>query len=188
MSIDKMFGKEFLDYIEVQQKEGKNYEDIALEHGKTKEAIRSKVKREKQKVNKGVVQKRVPKEVHDKIVEVQNEPQEIEEKLQNIPQKKVQSKKATEEDTNLKNIINLLEKIERNTANTATLSSIQIADNSFKHKLKIPYKFGETFSTSIRVDKNIWEEFKEFSKENKHIKQQDLVSLALKEFLEKYKN
>lgn len=179
MNIDEMFGEEFLQYIEVQQKQGKTIEDIALQHGKTKEAIRSKVKRERQKINSGVVQNKVHKEVQDKKTVVQKEVQNKEEKLQDILQKKVQNKKYAEEDISLKNIISLLEKIEKNTANAATIPSTT--------ELKIPYKFTNVFSTSIRIDKDVWEEFKEFSKVNKNIKQQDLISLAVKEFLEKYK-
>ena len=56
-TIDTLFGEDFLNYIKEQQNNGKTLGDIAKEHNKTYEAIRSKVKREKQKLNKGIVTK-----------------------------------------------------------------------------------------------------------------------------------
>ena len=46
---------------------------------------------------------------------------------------------------------------------------------------------GETIQTSIRVNKDVIEGFREFSKEYKQYKSSDLISMALKEYMEKYK-
>lgn len=190
MSIDEMFGQEFLRYIDIQQKEGKSLADIASEHGKTKEAIRSKIKREKQKINAGVVQKRVQEKIQNKKEEVQNIPQKNKEKTQNIPQKKVQEDKVLDDDINIKNIIKLLEKIERNTCNSATLLSrqeLRLQEKELKNEEEININYGYTdiTSTSIRVSKKIWDQFKQFTKKSKY-RQQDLVSQALQEFIAKY--
>lgn len=46
---------------------------------------------------------------------------------------------------------------------------------------------GETIQTSIRVNKEVIEEFREFSKEYKQYKSSDLISMALKEYIKNYR-
>lgn len=54
--------------------------------------------------------------------------------------------------------------------------------------LEINFEESETIKTSIRVDKDIWEDFKELGdKEYKHIANNKLISQALYEFINKYK-
>lgn len=54
--------------------------------------------------------------------------------------------------------------------------------------LEINFKESETIKTSIRVDKDIWEDFKELGENKyKHIANNKLVSQALYEFINKYK-
>ena len=57
VTIDTLFGEDFLKYIKEQQDQGRTLSDIADINGKTYEAVRSKIKREKQKLNKGIVKK-----------------------------------------------------------------------------------------------------------------------------------
>ena len=39
----------------------------------------------------------------------------------------------------------------------------------------------------MRLNKEVWEEFKELSDKNPHFKIKDLLSMALKEYVEKHK-
>lgn len=54
--------------------------------------------------------------------------------------------------------------------------------------LEITFEESETIKTSIRVDKDVWEDFKELGEsEYKHIANNKLISQALYEFINKYK-
>lgn len=54
--------------------------------------------------------------------------------------------------------------------------------------LEIQFEESETIKTSIRVDKDVWEDFKELGEsEYKHIANNKLISQALYEFINKYK-
>lgn len=54
--------------------------------------------------------------------------------------------------------------------------------------LEINFEESETIKTSIRVDKDVWEDFKELGEsEYKHIANNKLISQALYEFINKYK-
>lgn len=53
--------------------------------------------------------------------------------------------------------------------------------------IELPLDESKEFKTSIRVNKTIWEQFKEFCKNNKHYTQKDLVSMAMLEYMNKYK-
>lgn len=53
--------------------------------------------------------------------------------------------------------------------------------------LEINFKESETIKTSIRIDKDIWEDFKELGDSKyKHIANNKLISQAFLEFIEKY--
>lgn len=173
VNIDKLFGEEFLDYIQEQQNNGKTLGDIAKEHNKTYEAIRSKVKREKQKLNKGIVTK-----------STNNTPIKTKiEKPIKLNKKDTNSSNSNIDITKIENkldfIINL---IENSTEKENTVQNVgQALQIDVQHK-NIYVK------TSMRVEKDVWQEFLEFAKsKTKDYKQQDLISLALREFLEKYK-
>lgn len=53
--------------------------------------------------------------------------------------------------------------------------------------VELPLDESKEFKTSIRVNKVIWEQFKEFCKSNKNYTQKDLVSMAMLEYMKKYK-
>lgn len=54
--------------------------------------------------------------------------------------------------------------------------------------LQITYEEIETIKTSIRIEKNVWENFKQLGEENyKHISNTKLISQAVHEFIDKYK-
>lgn len=53
--------------------------------------------------------------------------------------------------------------------------------------VELPVDESKEFKTSIRVNKVIWEQFKEFCKSNKNYTQKDLVSMAMLEYMQKYK-
>ena len=52
--------------------------------------------------------------------------------------------------------------------------------------LELPIENDKDFKTSIRVNKIIWEQFKVICKEQRSYTQKELVSMAFKEYLEKY--
>lgn len=172
VNIDKLFGKDFLDYIQEQQNNGKTLGYIAKEHNKTYEAIRSKVKREKQKLNKGIVTKSTinttVKDKTDKSIKLNKK--DTNSFNINIDIAKIENK--------LDFIINL---IENSTEKDITVQNVgQALQIDVQHK-----KF--YVKTSMRVEQKVWEEFLKFAKnKNKDYKQQDLISLALREFLQKY--
>lgn len=52
--------------------------------------------------------------------------------------------------------------------------------------IELPFEDDKTFKASYRVNKTINEQFKEFCKEHKEFTAKDLLSQALKEFMNKY--
>ncbi|MEG2684626.1 MAG: hypothetical protein RR929_01045 [Erysipelotrichaceae bacterium] len=69
-------------------------------------------------------------------------------------------------------------KTQENTIVSATIvDGLQIVNGAFK----------EATRTSIKIDKEVWNEFDKFCKEHKQFKKQDLHSKALEEFITKYK-
>lgn len=52
--------------------------------------------------------------------------------------------------------------------------------------IKINLPKSENIRTTIRINKEIWNRFDEFSKENREFNKQDLIAQALKEYMEKY--
>ena len=52
--------------------------------------------------------------------------------------------------------------------------------------IKIDLPQSESTRTTIRINKEIWNKFEEFSKKNKEFNKQDLMAQALKEYMEKY--
>lgn len=169
VNIESLFGEEFLKFIEEQQLQGKSISDIAAEQNKTYEAIRSKIKREKQKVKKGIVTKNIRNK------EIQSSNKDI--KKNNIIPIDINTKTIEEK---LDFIINLLK--------NSNEKDNEVQNVSQKVQLDVQHKKNSYTKTSMRVDSDIWAEFLEFCKTKKDsYKQQDIISLALKEFLEKYK-
>jgi hypothetical protein len=52
--------------------------------------------------------------------------------------------------------------------------------------LEIQLPKAEDNRTTVRVNAVVWDDFKEFCSRNKHFKEKDLLSMAIKEFTEKY--
>lgn len=59
---------------------------------------------------------------------------------------------------------------------------IEVVDKGIK--INLPQS--ETIRTTIRINKNIWDNFDEFSKKNKEFNKQDLMAQALKEYMSKF--
>lgn len=166
MDYENLFGEDFVNYIEEEKSKGKDLETIAIEHNKTKESVRSKLKREKKKIISGTnctprVASCTPKKINKE-----------------KPNKITKKKDTNDIENKLDYIINLLEKKDTGEEGIQSVGQgIQIAVQTKETYVK----------TSIRIEENVWENFKNFSSEHKEFKQQDLVTLAFKEFLEKYK-
>lgn len=53
--------------------------------------------------------------------------------------------------------------------------------------IELPIETKPDFRATVRVNNVIWEQFGEFSNNNKEFTKRDLLSMALKEYMEKYK-
>lgn len=81
--------------------------------------------------------------------------------------------------TNFDILVEMIEAYKVN-KNTITTDKTEII-------VELPLDEFKEFKTSIRVNKVIWEQFKEFCKSNKNYTQKDLVSMAMLEYMQKYK-
>ena len=81
--------------------------------------------------------------------------------------------------TNFDILVEMIEAYKVN-KNTITTDKTEII-------VELPLDESKEFKTSIRVNKFIWEQFKEFCKSNKNYTQKDLVSMAMLEYMQKYK-
>lgn len=79
-------------------------------------------------------------------------------------------------------IKDMLDWYKNNIDDKAKTSVIEI-----KSGIKIELEGTETTRTTIRINKNTWNKFKEFSEIHKEYNQQDLLAQALEEFIDKYK-
>ena len=53
--------------------------------------------------------------------------------------------------------------------------------------VQLPYESDKNYKTSIRIHKEVFEEFKVFCSKHKEFSQKELISMALVEYMEKYK-
>lgn len=65
--------------------------------------------------------------------------------------------------------------------------NLNIKENQMYLELPLENEDEKYFKTSVRVNKRIWEEFKLFCKDKRSYTQKELVSMALKEYMDKYK-
>lgn len=166
-------GVQFLEYIEKEKLNGKTLEDIALENNKTKEAVRSKIKREKKKI--------LDIDGINTVTEVKTE------NMKEKPNKIKEKSKVITNKIDIQNIDNKLEIIINLLENSREKES-KVQNVGQALQLDVQHKKNSYTKTSMRVDSDIWAKFLEFCKTKKDsYKQQDIISLALKEFLEKYK-
>lgn len=54
--------------------------------------------------------------------------------------------------------------------------------------IELPLDNEKDFRTTIRVNKSIWNEFNKFSEKNREFNKKDLLSMALKEYIENHKD
>lgn len=72
------------------------------------------------------------------------------------------------------------------------MNIIQEYDNKYDKEydgmtIELPLETKKDFRTSIRINNVIWEQFNEFAEDHKEFTKRDLLSMALKEYMEKYK-
>lgn len=65
--------------------------------------------------------------------------------------------------------------------------NFNINENEIYLELPLESEENKDFKTSIRVNKTIWEEFKILCKNQRSYTQKELVSMALKEYIDRYK-
>ena len=53
--------------------------------------------------------------------------------------------------------------------------------------IELPVETIKDFRTSIRINNVVWEQFNKFSEEHKEFTKRDLLSMALKEYMDKFK-
>ncbi len=61
---------------------------------------------------------------------------------------------------------------------------IEVIDEGIK--IELPEDIDKDYRTTVRVNKEIWSRFKSFTEKNKQFTQKNLLSQALKEFIDKY--
>jgi len=54
-------------------------------------------------------------------------------------------------------------------------------------RIELPVETKDNYRTTIRINNVVWENFKEFCVQNKMFTQRDLLSMALTEYVNKYK-
>lgn len=54
-------------------------------------------------------------------------------------------------------------------------------------KITVDLDSNEEIRTTVRVNKKVWDDFKVFCDDNSHLKMKDLMGMALKEYIERYK-
>lgn len=64
-------------------------------------------------------------------------------------------------------------------------NTMQLHDNNIA--IELPQEENKSFKVSYRVNETIHNQFKEFCKEHKEFTAKDLLSMALKEYMDKYK-
>ena len=79
-------------------------------------------------------------------------------------------------------IKDMLDWYKNNVGDMAKTSVIEIRTG-----IKIELEGTETIRTTIRINKNTWNKFKEFSEVHKEYNQQDLLAQAIEEFIQKHK-
>lgn len=181
ISIDNLWGLEFLDFIQAQQQLGKTLSQIAAEHGKTYDALRSKIRREKKKVASGVPV--VPQRDSVRTKCTAGEKKEVSVQV-GVQQETIEEKGLTLSITNFNTINNKLDFLINKLENNPGEVGVQVVAQELPYKLEYKKEF---VKTSARVERETWERFLNFCKEHKqNFKQQDLITLALQEFLQKY--
>lgn len=90
-------------------------------------------------------------------------------------------KKSFYIDSNFEILIEMIEGYKKD-------KNLNIKDNQIYLELPLENEDEKDFKTSIRVNKKIWEEFKIFCKDQRSYTQKELVSMALKEYMGKYKS
>lgn len=91
-------------------------------------------------------------------------------------------------DKNIKNnLINLAKNYDK------IMDLIQRYDKKYDKEydgliIELPVETIKDFRTSIRVNNIIWEQFNNFTNRHKEFTKRDLLSMALKEFMDRYKN
>lgn len=187
MVIDNLQGKDLIDWVVAHRSAGKTMEQLAEELGVTKDTLKGRYKRAKvawEKKN-GTAEMEVvatstgsipmaPKDVKRNI----NVPKVAENVLPGGGEVLQKEDKGVLD--RLDKIIDLLEK------NTIVPTKMADVPQMHHNTIVVP-QTEEYVKSSIRVAKDVWENFLEFCKDTKQYRQQDLVSLALAEFLEKYK-
>lgn len=76
-----------------------------------------------------------------------------------------------------------------NTGNTQNTDNIKILDNVLINSLDLIRGDGESVSRSVRINKEVWNNFKALTRRHMdhNINASDIITLALYEFVEKYK-
>lgn len=163
-SIEDLKGQDLIDFIETNRSGGKTLEQLATELGITKDALKGRYRRAKNKESK-----------EDK--------KPVEDYVDFKPiQKHVSPASKNDVCDKLDTIIKLLQNgiVPPNSPKVVE----RIQNNA--EQLVVPIFTGETSKSSLRINTALWNEFEGFCKANGQYKKQDLIALALKEFLEKY--
>jgi hypothetical protein len=114
-----------------------------------------------------------------------------------INSKPIEKVEQSQEDDKSNTLVINDEVIKNNIINLAKnhdkiISMLQKYDKEYDKEydgmvIELPVETIENFRTSIRVNNVVWEQFSQFTEEHKEFTKRDLLSMALKEYMNKYK-
>ena len=201
--------EELVNIINTELQKSDNFTKIISEvFGKGESTIRNKLTRSgyKRVNNKYILVKRddskteviqeIKLEYDDSNTEVR---QEMKEKCDNSNTEVIQEIKLEYDDSKTEvipselkvNLIELAKDYKRIMRVVEEVESLNDISSYLKNDrgivIDLPLEWDKEFRTSIRVNDVIWRQFSDFCEENKRITKRELVSMALLEYMQKYK-
>ncbi len=183
------------EYINIELKKGRSQKEIEINDFKVNQGvIKNRLNRRgyKKVDNQWVLPDKQYEEGNIKVISTQNKKYEDSKaKVLNIQETELM------EYDNDNTLVIADEKIKNNLINLSKnydkiMSIVQEYDKKYDKRydsmvIELPIETIKDFRTSIRINNVIWEQFNKFSEEHKEFTKRDLLSMALKEYMDKYK-
>lgn len=182
-------------YINAELKNGRNQKDIEINDFKVNQGVmKNRLSRRGYKKidNQWVLSNGQYEEGNTKVINTTNKGYE----KSDTPVIKVEQPKQKQYDNN-DTLVITDEKIKNNIINLAQnydkiMAIVQQYDKEYDKQydgmiIELPIETIKDFRTSIRVNNVIWEQFNQFTEMHKEFTKRDLLSMALKEYMERHK-
>jgi len=183
------------EYINIELKKGRSQKEIEINDFKVNQGvIKNRLNRRgyKKVDNQWVLPDKQYEEGNIKVISTLNKKYED----SNAKVFNIQETELKEYDNN-NTLVIADEKIKNNLINLSKnydkiMSIVQEYDKKYDKGydsmvIELPIETIKDFRTSIRINNVIWEQFNKFSEEHKEFTKRDLLSMALKEYMDKYK-